>query len=338
VKTREAVFRELFNPCTADGFISGEALAERCGISRQAVWKIINILRSHGARIEAVTNRGYHLSGTGSLLSEEIIAALIPPELDVHIKIYETIDSTSTEAKRLCTETSDVSRLNGTVIIAEQQTAGRGRLGRSFFSPRDSGLYLSIIYVPEKDITSPAVLTASAAVGVCRALKNVYGIDARIKWVNDVFFRGKKVCGILAEGVTDFETGGIKCAVVGIGINILPGSFPPELAGAAGAVLDDRNADTKRNALAANVVSSVLNIYTGTAGFLPVMKEYRERSLLTGMTIVVNPVIDQTQGNYTAVVQDVTDDAKLVVKTMNGQIRTLESGEVTLHSDFFALR
>ncbi|MCK9169666.1 MAG: biotin--[acetyl-CoA-carboxylase] ligase [Treponema sp.] len=338
MKTREVVFRELSNPHTEDGFISGEELAERCGISRQAVWKIVKILRARGARIEAVTNRGYHLAGTGSLLSEEIVTALIPPELDVHIKVYESIDSTSTEAKRLCTETADVNRLNGTVIIAEQQTAGRGRLGRSFFSPRDSGLYMSIIYAPEKSITSPAVLTASAAVGVCRALEIVYGIDAQIKWVNDVFFRGKKICGILAEGITNFETGGIECAVVGIGINILPGSFPPELAGVAGAVLDNTDADTKRNALAANVVKSVLTIYTGTEGFVPVMKEYRDRSLLTGMPVIVNPVIDQTQKNYTAVVVGVTDDAKLIVKTADGQTRTLESGEVSLHSNSFALR
>lgn len=339
MKTKDAVFRELSTPGTDDGFVSGESLAARCGISRQAVWKAVNMLRAHGAKIEAVTNRGYRLAETGSMLSGDAVAALVPPEFGVHIKVYETIDSTSTEAKRLCAETGDSRKLNGTVIIAEQQTAGRGRLGRPFFSPPSTGLYLSIIYAPEEGIRNPAVLTATAAVAVCRALQNVYGVEASIKWVNDVFFRRKKVCGILAEGMTNFETGQIDSAVVGIGINILPGSFPPELADVAGTILDNPKTDTKRSVLAADVISGVLGIYTaGADGVALAMEEYRRRSLLTGMTITVHPVINQTEKNYTAIVQGITDDAKLIVKTSDGEIRTLESGEVTLRSDSFALR
>jgi BirA family transcriptional regulator, biotin operon repressor / biotin---[acetyl-CoA-carboxylase] ligase len=333
MKTKNLVFRELSENCTGDGFVSGEELAVRCGISRQAVWKAVNALRAQGAEIEAVTNRGYHLAGTGGMLSEESIASLIPSELGARICVYETIDSTNTEAKRRCTESSDVRRLDRTVVIAAQQTAGRGRLGRSFYSPSGSGLYLSLIYAPEGGITSPAVLTASAAVGVCRALKNVYGADAQIKWVNDVFMHGKKICGILAEGVTNFETGQIDCAVVGIGINILPGSFPPELADTAGSVLAGGDADTKRSMLAASVVKNVLGIYTaGKDGIVQSMQEYRGRSLLTGRTVTVYPVINQMGKKYTAVVQGITDDAKLIVKDSDGQIQELDSGEVTLHS------
>ena len=318
--------------------MKGEELAARCGISRQAVWKAVNALRAQGAEIEAVTNRGYHLAGTGGMLSGESIASLIPSGLGVRIYVYETIDSTNTEAKRRCTESSDVRRLNGTVVVAAQQTAGRGRLGRAFYSPSGSGLYLSIIYAPEGGITSPAVLTASAAVGVCRALKDVYGADAQIKWVNDVFLRGKKICGILAEGVTNFETGLIACAVVGIGINILPGSFPPELADTAGSVLEDNCADTKRSLLAASVVENVLGIYNGGKnGIVQSMQEYRTRSLLTGRTVTVYPVINQTEKKYTAVVQGITDDAKLIVKDSDGQIKELDSGEVSLHSGSLTL-
>jgi len=339
VKTRDAVFSELTQPHTADGFVSGEDLAARCGISRQAVWKAVNALRAHGAVIEAVTNRGYHLAGTGSMLSPEGVLALVKPEFGVKVKVFDTIDSTNSEAKRRCAESGGVRGLNASVIIAEQQTAGRGRLGRAFFSPPGTGLYLSIIYVPEGGVKSPAVLTASAAVGVCRALKTVYGIDAQIKWVNDVFYRGKKICGILAEGMTNFETGCIDSAVVGMGINILPGSFPSELSEVAGTVLDDERADSKRCLLAAEVVNSVLGIYTaGPEGFLRSMQEYRGRSLLTGRTVIVSPVIDQTEKQYTAVVETVTDEARLVVRTSDGQIRTLESGEVTLRSDRIALR
>ena len=338
MKTKNLVFRELSESRTGDGFVSGEELAARCGISRQAVWKAVNALRAQGAEIEAITNRGYHLAGTGGMLSGESIASLIPSELGVRIYVYETIDSTNTEAKRRCTESSDVRRLDRTVVVAAQQTAGRGRLGRAFYSPSGSGLYLSIIYAPEGGITSPAVLTASAAVGVCRALQNVYGADAQIKWVNDVFMHGKKVCGILAEGVTNFETGQIACAVVGIGINILPGSFPPELADKAGSVLADNNADTKRSMLAASVVENVLGIYnTGNDGIVQSMQEYRDRSILTGRTVTVYPVINQTGKKYTAVVQGITDDAKLIVQNSDGQIHELDSGEVSLHSGSFTL-
>jgi BirA family transcriptional regulator, biotin operon repressor / biotin---[acetyl-CoA-carboxylase] ligase len=338
MKTKNMVFRELSENSTRDGFVSGEELAVRCGISRQAVWKAVNALRAQGAEIEAVTNRGYHLAGTGGMLSGESIASLIPSELGVRICVYETIDSTNTEAKRRCTESADVRRLDRTVVVAAQQTAGRGRLGRAFYSPAGSGLYLSIIYAPEGGITSPAVLTASAAVGVCRALQNVYGADAQIKWVNDVFMHGKKICGILAEGVTNFETGQIACAVIGIGINILPGSFPPELADTAGSVLADRNADTKRSMLAAAVVKNVLGIYSaGKDGIIQSMQEYRIRSILTGRTVTVYPVINQTGKRYTAVVQGITDNAKLIVQDSDGQIKELDSGEVSLHSGSFTL-
>ena len=339
MKSQDIVLHELSLPHSGDGFISGEELALRCGISRQAVWKAVNVLRAHGAKIEAVTNKGYHLAGTGSMLSEEAVNDFLPEELHAHVCVYNTIDSTNTEAKRRCAEISDVHKLDHTVIIAAQQTAGRGRLGRPFFSPADSGLYLSIIYAPSEEITSPAVLTSSAATGVCRALHEIYGVDAGIKWVNDVFLRGKKVCGILTEGVTDFETGKIQCAIAGIGINILPGSFPPELADMAGAVIENRNADTKRSMLAASVVKHVLKIYTGgEAAVKDAMSEYRRRSLLTGLEITVCPVIGQSEGNYAAVVQDVTDDAKLAVKKADGSIVLLDSGEVTLHSGSLKLR
>src|SRR5574344_1119714 len=227
--TKESVLREL-SALPPGKFVSGEDLASRCGISRQAVWKAVNALRSDGVRVDAVTNRGYRLEMAPEQLSAEAVNALIPEQLGVHAFVYESIDSTNSEAKRRCAAAPDCRALNRTVIVAGAQTAGRGRLGRSFFSPAGTGVYLSIIYAPEAGISSPAVLMSSAAVGVCRALQSVYGVDAQIKWVNDVFLRGQKVCGILTEGVTDFETGRIDYAVVGIGINILPGSFPPELA------------------------------------------------------------------------------------------------------------
>ena len=333
MKTADAVLCALSKPETADGFISGEAIAERSGVSRQAVWKAVRQLRLMGARIEAVTNRGYHLLGTGGILSEKAVASLIDETFRARVFVYQKIDSTNTEAKRRLAETSDVRSLNNTVIIASSQTAGRGRLRRTFYSPDGSGLYLSIIYAPKEKIESPALLTATAAVGVCRVLFSLYDADAKIKWVNDIFMRGKKVCGILTEGLTDFERGGISCAVVGIGVNIAPQNFPRDIADIATSVLDDKKADTKRSALAAAIVNEVLSIYTsGKKGFACAMEEYRERSMLTGKTVRVHPVVNGA-GSYDAQVLGVGEDAKLIVKTEDGKERFLDSGEVTLHSN-----
>ena len=332
MKTADAVLSALSKPETADGFISGEALAERSGVSRQAVWKAVKQLRLQGTRIEAVTNRGYRLTGAGGLLSEKAVASLIDEALGARVYVYQKIDSTNTEAKRRLAETSDVRSLDHTVIVASSQTAGRGRLGRAFYSPDGSGLYLSIIYAPKEKIESPALLTATAAVGVCRALLSVYEADAKIKWVNDIFMRGKKVSGILTEGLTDFERGGISCAVVGIGVNIAPQNFPRDIADIATSVLEDKDADTKRSALAAAIVNDVLSIYdSGKKGFACAMEEYRERSMLTGKTVRVHPVIGGAE-SYEAEVLDVGEDAKLIVKTGDGKTRFLDSGEVTLHS------
>ena len=332
MKTADAVLSALSKPETADGFISGEALAERSGVSRQAVWKAVKQLRLQGTRIEAVTNRGYRLTGAGGLLSEKAVASLIDEAFGARVYVYQKIDSTNTEAKRRLAETSDVRSLDHTVIVASSQTAGRGRLGRAFYSPDGSGLYLSIIYAPKEKIESPALLTATAAVGVCRALLSVYEVDAKIKWVNDIFMRGKKVSGILTEGLTDFERGGISCAVVGIGVNIAPQNFPRDIADIATSVLEDKDADTKRSALAAAIVNDVLSIYdSGKKGFVRAMEEYRERSMLTGKTVIVHPVVDGAE-SYEAEVLDIGEDAKLIVKTGDGKTRFLDSGEVTLHS------
>lgn len=344
----------------AANFLSGQELAERCGISRQAVWKAVDALRKEGVQIEAVTNSGYRFVAHGNALSAETITALLPDSLHANVIVYDTIDSTNTEAKRRCAgianaapattsalanesatakvpaiadASATASSLDGTVIVAGAQTVGRGRLGRSFFSPAGSGLYLSIIYVPEKNITSPAVLTASAAVAVSRAIAETYNADTQIKWVNDIFLNGKKVCGILTEGVTNFETGKIDYAIVGIGINILPGNFPPEIANVATSILQSDKDNAKRNELAANIIKEVLAIYRGgTDAFAQAMQEYRERSFLAGKCVTVSPIIDSEEKKYEAKVLDITDDAKLVVQKIDGTIIQLDSGEISLHS------
>ena len=329
MKTKDTVLAELSKQQNSNTFISGQELASLCGISRQAVWKAVKSLQKDGAKIQAITNKGYRLENSNALISEDAILSLISKSLGVKVFVYDTIDSTNSEAKRMCADSNNIRSLNGTVLIAKTQTAGRGRVGRKFYSQANTGIYLSIIYSPDEYITSPAILTALAAVGVCRSIFSVYGIQSKIKWVNDIFINDKKVCGILTEGISNFETGLIECAIVGIGVNILPSNMPEEIASLAGSVLTDANADTKRNELAASIISNILSMYA-SKNFSSLMNEYRERSLLINKTVNVFPIAGNTLMSYKAKVVEITDDAKLVVTTKNGQKKILESGEVSI--------
>ena len=270
------------------------------------------------------------------------IERFLPPHISAlcagKITVFKTIDSTNSEAKRRlsCAENSaaeDFTALHGTVLIAEEQSGGRGRSGKSFFSPAGSGIYLSLIYVPDilehKSAAEAAksadtsLMTAFAAVCVCRSL-NALGIDGRIKWVNDVFVNGKKACGILTEGFMRGKKMG--AAVVGVGINVCKAQceFPGELRDIAGYITE--NSDTDRNALAASVISNMLDAFSGKTDERALMDEYKNRSFILGKRIrVISP-----QGMYEAIAREITDDAHLIVEDSAGKRYELLSGEVSL--------
>ena len=206
-------------------FISGEELSKNMEVSRTAVWKAIKTLREEGYPIEAVTNRGYKLAPDKWLITEDTLKLALPAKYkNNRLYIYDTLDSTNIRAKQLALENAP----HGTVVIARQQTAGRGRLGRSFFSPRD-GIYISIIVRPDFDLTKSVHVTSAASVAVAESIESICGMDAKIKWVNDIYADNKKVCGILTEGITDFETGQIESLVIGIGVNTTIKDFPEDL-------------------------------------------------------------------------------------------------------------
>lgn len=350
--------------------VSGEVIAAECGVSRAAIWKAINSLREVGYSIEGTTNGGYVLADddifTPDLFSETFSNRF--PELsDCHIECFKEIDSTNTYAKRILAECGNLRDSSGqltasgkkyhkAVIVAESQTAGRGRLGRTFVSPEKTGIYISVIYAPKGGITNPARLTACAAVAICRAIKNVVcklpestGIEPQIKWINDIFVGGKKVCGILAEGVANFESGMIEAAVVGMGINIKKNkaAFEGELANIVGTLedaveLSSPNTATSplsRNQVAAEIAGQVLKIFeedaSSEAAHKAIIKEYKEASFLIGRELTVYPLIGDEKSSYKATATDIDDNAGLVVKLADGTTRTLSSGEVTLKSESF---
>ena len=266
---RDDVLRALEE--NRDTAVSGQALADRFGVSRNAVWKVINQLREEGHEILSDGNKGYRLDYASDVLSEAGIRVFLPKREDLKIAVYPTIDSTNNEAKRRL-GAGDGGDL---LIVADAQTAGRGRMGHTFYSPEGSGIYMTLSIDLANPLYQPERITLAAAVAVVRALHPYLNEELRLKWVNDIFYREKKVCGILSEGVTDLETGLIQHAIVGIGINVRPAEFPEELrdiAGTLGILSPSRNEITGR------IVSELLDLYQDLSSDL-YLQEYLKFSM-----------------------------------------------------------
>lgn len=304
--------------------ISGEELASRLQVSRTSIWKAIKALREEGYEIEAANNRGYCLCQTSDILNEEGIRLhLEGPAADYPLEVHKVLDSTNTECKRRVIEGAP----HGLTILAEEQTAGRGRLGRDFYSPAKTGIYMSILVHPSMDGSDAMLLTTAASVAVCRGLTKVLSVDPEIKWVNDVYLNGKKVCGILTEAISNFEMGKIDAVIVGIGINYRTEEFPEDIKDRAGAV--ETTSDIPRNQLVAAVLNAFWEIYDHIED-REFIKEYRQRSMVLGKNI---RILEKGQWKEAKAV-DVNDDGGLVIQIENpdGSIgqRVLQTGEITL--------
>lgn len=258
---------------------------------------------------------------TKQLSESAIRSRLYENARDVDIKLYSEIDSTNSEARRLSQK-----RKNGAVlIVAEQQSSGRGRLGRSFFSPAGAGIYMTYLWYPDAAAVDVVSVTTAASVAVLRAMKSMPTLaekDLTIKWVNDIYLSGKKVCGILTEAVTDPEEGKVKSVWVGIGINVHQTAFPEELAEIATS-LDV--ADLDRNELIANILNEWIAILQDLDPYAH-MSYYREHSLIIGKQ--VNTICAGVA--VPGVVVDIDPQGGLVVRRSDGRIETIHSGEVSL--------
>lgn len=349
MKTKELVLEALSEAKKSQTVISisGEELAKKCQVSRAAIWKAVDSLRKEGFIIQGTTNGGYILEENNDVVSPALFYSYIknnyPEESDLHkdfhkiqVECFKEIDSTNLYAKKLLAASP---RLDKRVIIAEHQTAGRGRMGRTFYSPAKSGIYLSAIYSPANPITNPAKITAFSAVAVCRAIKKLYGIETKIKWINDIFYNNKKICGILTEGFTNFETSLIESAIIGIGINIEENkeAFPEEVKKIAGSIFsnntDTLNTHVSRCELAAEVSVQLYKILEEAPE--AVFKEYKELSFLLGKTLTVYPVIGDEKSSYKAKAVDIDENASLIVELSDGSRKSLFSGEVSLKSANF---
>ncbi|MBO4494317.1 MAG: biotin--[acetyl-CoA-carboxylase] ligase [Clostridiales bacterium] len=319
MSTKDELLR-LFESSKGE-WISGGEIAEKLQISRTAIWKAVESLRADGYAIEAVKSRGYCLSPDTDIVSSQGVKKYLAKELD--ITVLEEVTSTNTLLK----EMAAAGEKEGKIVIANSQTGGKGRMGRKFFSPRNSGVYISVLLRPDAMAPERALkITTMAAVAASRAIEEVTGKEAKIKWVNDIFVDGLKVVGILTEASMSMESGRLEFAVLGIGFNVYQpeGGFPEELREIAGALLSEKMPDAK-NRIAAAFLNHFFEIYDD-AEHLHYEDYYREKSLVLGKDVDVLAA----SGTRRALVLDITDDCNLIVRYEDGSEGVLSSGEVRI--------
>lgn len=321
VATREQVLAALIE---AQGAVSGEWLARRLGITRNSVWKAIARLREEGYAIEGTTNRGYRLiAGRDPVSAGAIRAFLHTRAFGQEIEVHARIDSTNTRAKALAMQGAP----HGTLICAREQASGRGRFGRAFYSPAESGVYMSLILRPQLPAERSVLLTSMTAVAVARAIERLADVEVKIKWVNDLFIGDRKVCGILCEAGMDFESGQLEYAVVGIGVNTARAAFPAELAAVATSVGNACGSDVSNNRLIAEICNEMEALYPELASG-EFMAESRARSNVIGRRVMVA----RGEERFTATALDIDEQGGLVVRTEAG-VETLRSGEVSIRME-----
>ncbi|MCR5815411.1 MAG: biotin--[acetyl-CoA-carboxylase] ligase [Ruminococcus sp.] len=304
--------------------VSGEELAGIIGVSRNAVWKAIEDLRSTGIVIHAKTKRGYFLPDSDNSLSKEGIMTLLG-STSLKVDVRQTVTSTNDLLKQLAVNGEPA----GYILIASEQTAGKGRFGRKFYSPNGSGLYISMLLRPDMKAEDSLFITTSAAVAVCRAIESVTGgrIRPMIKWVNDIFVNRKKVCGILTEAAVSFESGMLDYAVLGIGINITApeGDFPEEIKDIATSLFGDMEQDNIRNRLAAELIRELEKLMAD-----PLDKAYLEDYKRRQMLIDHDIIVIKNDQRRPARALGIDKRARLGVRYEDGSTETLISGEVSI--------
>lgn len=322
---KDNVEAALAHARAAERWLSGEELAQQLGVSRAAVWKAITALRESGIEIEAQRNRGYRLAPTQDHLTEQGIFESLSPgaKAAAQVEVLQCTGSTNDDVRSKAIEGAP----EFTIVVAGEQQQGRGRRGRPFYSLGDVGIYLSILVKPSFDLHESAKITAAAAVAVCAAIQQVTGEYAQIKWVNDVYYRNRKVCGILTEGVADLESGGLAWAIVGIGINVYPpiAGYPAEYANRAGALLEGIQPGI-RDKIAGAVISSFIEAY-GQLDSAWLVETYREKSFVPGRDIWVRRGSDPEKP---ATAVRINDDLSLRVRFDDSTEADINSGEVSI--------
>lgn len=295
--------------------ITGSYIAKELNITRSYVNKVILSLIDEGYDIENISRSGYIYKSNMKILDKEYIQNSIKKE----VIIFEKIDSTNNYLKKIAKEKST----NNVLVIANSQTNGRGRLGRSFISDKNSGIYMSLLVRPNISINDAKKITCLTAVSINNAINELTNLNSKIKWVNDIYINNKKVCGILTEAQTSIEEGTIDYIIIGIGINVYKREFDESIKNIATSI-EDEGSIISRNDLIIKIVNNIDNYINNFADEI-YMKEYQNSSCIINKEVELN-----IRGNiFKANVLRINDEGELVVRTLDNEELTVYSGEIT---------
>lgn len=311
----------------SNGYVSGQQLCAQFGVSRTAVWKVINQLKEEGYKIESVTNKGYRLLESPDVLSKsEISSRLTTKWAGQSLYYFDETGSTNIDAKRYAED----GAVHGTVVVADMQTTGRGRRGRMWQSPSGSAIYMTILLKPDFPPDKASMLTLVMALGVAEAITEVTGMDAGIKWPNDIVVNKKKVCGILTE--MNAEQDYIQYVVIGVGINVnnaSPEEFPEEIRKTATSLRIESGKQLGRAALIERVLfhfEQNYDTYVRKLDLSELMEAYDRHLLnLNAEVKVLDP-----QGEFTGIARGINESGELLVERENGEVVQVYAGEVSV--------
>lgn len=305
-------------------YISGQELCEALGVSRTAVWKIINLLKEEGYEFEAVPNRGYRLLSSPDHMTEyEIQSRLSSHWMGNRIVCLDKTGSTNTEAKKLAEDGAE----HGTVVIAQQQTAGRGRRGRLWESPPGTAIYATAVWKPDFLPDKASMLTLAASVGIAKAIEAETGLNCGIKWPNDLMVNGKKICGILTE--MSAEPDYIHYVVIGFGINANQDRFPEELEGKATSLKREYGRQVCRTSLLVKILENLEQIYTvfsKTEDLSGLLEDYNSRLLNKDCDVRIL----EAGREWEAHAEEVNSLGELLVTRPDGSRQAVYAGEVSV--------
>ena len=310
-------------------YVSGEEISDLLQVSRTAVWKHIQSLKEAGYKINSSSGKGYCLLERPDLLTPLEIKTGLKTEFLGHNSLcYTTLDSTNETAKKEALADAP----EGTVVVAEQQQQGKGRLERNWFSPPELGLWFSVILRPQIELVQASQLTFVSAVAVCQALRTVTGLSVMIKWPNDLLYRGKKLCGILTELGAEIEE--INYLVVGIGLNVNQQAkdFPPEIRKTATSLALASGRSWQRVELLRAILEEYekqYQIYL-QKGFAQTLLLWRELNVTLGQEVTVST----REESFVGIAEDINEAGCLLIRKASGELETLIAGDVSLRGSF----
>jgi BirA family biotin operon repressor/biotin-[acetyl-CoA-carboxylase] ligase len=310
----------------SDKYMSGEELCKRFAVSRTAIWKHIKDLQEDGYQIEGVRNRGYRLLAVPDLVTgSEIRNGLQTRRFGQYVVDLKNTGSTNVIAAKL----ADEGEPEGTLVIADQQTGGKGRRGRAWYSPGGTGIWMSLILRPELPMAQAPQLTLVAAVAVSLALTEIVGQKAGIKWPNDILFEDRKVCGILTE--MNMESEEINSVIVGIGVNVNQElhDFPLELQDRATSLRMVTGQRLQRAAAAQRILEQfevLYDLFLREGGFAPIRELWKRQSVTIGKQVVAQT----PRGVIKGIAVDIDEMGALVLRDEQGQVQKIYSADILL--------